>query len=80
MDHVNYLKHLFESITQYRKNILLIFLFKNDNDLLTECEFLKNDVNLLRKEFENTLLEQNEEYLAYIKDQDESINEKVIKK
>ena len=55
-----------------------MFLIKNDNDLLTKCGFLKDDINHLRKEYKNILIEQNEEHLAYIKDQEESIIEKLL--
>ena len=34
-----YFKNLFESIPDYRKKVLSMFLIKNDGDLLTECEF-----------------------------------------
>ena len=57
-----------------------MFLFKNDNDLLTECGLFQDDFNHLRKEFKNIIIEQNEEYLAYKKDQEESIIEKFLKK
>ena len=53
-----------------------MFLIKNVNDLLRECGFLKDVINHLRNEYKNLLLEQNEEYLAYMKDQEESISEK----
>ena len=53
-----------------------MFLIKNVNDLLRECGFLKDDISLLRNEYKNLLIEQNEEYLAYMKDQEESIIEK----
>ena len=33
---------------------------KNDNDIITECGFLKSDINHLRKEYKNILTEQNE--------------------
>ena len=48
--------------------MLLIFLY--------ECGFLKGDINFLYKEFKNVLLEMNEDYLDYIKNQEESILEK----
>ena len=51
MDLVNYSKDLFESIPDYRKIVLTIFLIKNDNDLLKECGFLKSDFNRLKNEF-----------------------------
>ena len=53
MDNIKYFKDLFESIPDFRKIVLLLFLFKNDNDLLTECGFLKDDINRLNLEFEN---------------------------
>ena len=33
MDHVYYFKDLFESITDSRKIVLLLFLIQNDDDL-----------------------------------------------
>ena len=80
MNNVNYFKDLFEIIDDYRKIVLLIFLIKNDNDLLTECGFLKDDINRLNKEFKNILIEQNEEYLDYIKNEEESIVERFLNK
>ena len=44
MDHVNYLKDLFKSIPDYRKNVLLMFFNKNDDEGLTECGCLKSDI------------------------------------
>ena len=75
MNYENYFKNMFESLPDFRKIVLLMFVSKDDNDLLTECGFLKDDINNLRKEFKNKLIEQNEEYLAYIKDQDSIIEE-----
>ena len=48
MDNINYFKDLFESIPDYRKTLLLLFLIKNDGELSTECGFLKKDVNNLK--------------------------------
>ena len=62
MNYENYFKVMFESIPDYRKIVLLMFLIKNDSDLLNECGFLKNDISSLKKEFRNILLEQIEEY------------------
>ena len=78
MDHVNYFKELFESIRNYREIVLIIFLSQNDDDLLRENGFLKSDINRLKKEFETILMEQNEEYLDYIKNQEEGIIEKFL--
>ena len=60
--------------------MVIIFLNKNDSDLLNECEFLKNDNNRLNLEFENLLIEQNEEYLDQIKNEEESKIERILKK
>ena len=77
---MNYFKDIFESIIDYKKIVLLIFLIKNDKNLLKEIGFSKNDINLLNLEFKNILLEGFEDYLDYIKDQEESILEKFLNK
>ena len=41
---------------------------------------MKDDIKYLCKQFENIIIEENEECLAYIKDQEESFIEKVLKK
>ena len=79
MNNANYFKDIFESIHDYRKIVLLIFLTQNDKNLLKEIGFSKNDINLLNLEFKNILLEEYENYLDYIKDQEESILEKFLK-
>ena len=76
----NYFKDLFESINDYKKIVLLIFLIQNDKNLLNEVGFSKNDINQLNIEFKNILLEQNEEYLDYIRNEEESILEKFLNK
>ena len=80
MNNVNYFKDLFESIPDYRKIVLLIFLIQNDKSLLQEVGFSKSDFNRLKLEFKNVLIEQFEEYLDYIKDQEESVLEKFLNK
>ena len=67
MDKINYFKDIFESIHDYKKIVLLIFLIQNDKNLLKEIGFSKNDINLLNLEFKNILIEQNEDFLSYIK-------------
>ena len=80
MDNIYYFNDLFESITEYRKIVLLIFLIQNDKKLLKEIGFSKNDINRLSLEFRNILIEQHEEYLDYVKDQEESIIERILNK
>ena len=78
MDIVNCFEDLFESIPDYKKIVLLMFLIKNDVIFLYECEILKDDINFLHKDFKNNLLELNENYLDHIKNREESILEKFL--
>ena len=78
MNNENYFKDIFESILDYKKIVLLIFLIQNDKNLLNEVGFSKNDINRLNIEFKNILFEQNEEYLDYIRNEEESILEKFL--
>jgi len=80
MNNVNYFKDLFESITDYRKIILLMFLIKDDKILLKEIGFSKNDINLLSLEFKNILLGEYENYLGYTKNEEESRIERFLNK
>ena len=80
MENDNYFKDIFESIHDYRKIVLLIFLIQNDKNLLKEIGFSKNIINLLNLEFKNILLEEFENYLDYIKNEEESILEKFLNK
>ena len=57
-----------------------MFLIKNGVNFSYECGFLKGDISFLFKHFKNILLELNEEYLDHIKNQEESILEKFLKK
>ena len=56
-----------------KKIVFLMFIIKNDVNLLYESGFLKGDIHYLYKKSKNTLLEMNEDYLNYIKNQEESI-------
>ena len=78
MNNVNYFKDLFESIPDYKKIVLLMFLIKNDVTFLYECGFLKGDINFLYREFKNILLKLNEDYLDHIKNEEEAIIEKIL--
>ena len=80
VNNVNYFKDLFESIPDYKKIVLLMFLIKNDVNFLYECGFLKGDINFLYREFKKILLELNGDYLDHIKNQEESIIEKILNK
>ena len=80
MNNINFFKDLFESIPDYKKIVLLMFIIKNDVNFLYECGFLKGDINFLYKEFKSILPELNEDYLDYIKNEAESILEKLLNK
>ena len=62
MNNTNYFKDLFESIPEYRKIVLLLFLIKNDKDLLREVGFSERDINRLTLEFKNISIDQHEKY------------------
>ena len=80
MNNVNYFKDLFESIPDYKKIVLLMFLIRTDVNFSYECGFLKGDIIFLSKDFKNILLELNENYLDHIKNQEESVLEKFLNK
>ena len=69
-----------ESIPDYRKIVLLMFLIENGSYSINESGFLKKDTNCLNKEFRNNLLAQNEEDLDYIKNEEKSIIERILTK
>ena len=80
MNNTNYFKDLFESIPDYKKIVLITFLIQNVKNSLKEIGFSERDINQLNLEFKNILLEEHEDYLDYIKNQEESILEKILNK
>ena len=44
MDHGKYFNDLFEAISSYRTIVLIMFLIKNDENILEGNGFLKNDI------------------------------------
>ena len=80
MNYENFFKVFFESIPDYRKIVFLVFLIQNEKDLLREVGFSERDINRLNLEFKNFSTEQHEEYLDYIKNEEESIIEKTLNK
>ena len=80
MNNSTYFRDKFESLPNYRKVVLLIFLIQNDKNLKKEIGFAKAAINNLNLEFKNILLEEYEDYLDYIKNQEESILEKFLNK
>ena len=80
MNNTNYFTDLFESILDYRKIYLLLFLIKNDKDLLREVGFSERDINRLNLEFKNILIDQHEKHLDCIKNEEEGIIERFLNK
>ena len=80
MNNSNYFKDLLESIPDYRKIVLLIFLIQNDKKLLGEIGFSKNNIMLLNLEFKNLVIEEHEEYLDYVKNIEKPAIEKLLNK
>ena len=56
-----------------------LFIIKNYFDLIHECGFLKKNYRLCKK-FKKILMEKNEKYLNYIKNEEESVLEKILNK
>ena len=80
MNNLNYFKDIFKPKTDYRKIVLLIFLIQIDKKLLNEIGFSKADIISLNLEFKNILLEEYENYLYFIKNEEESTIEKILNK
>ena len=59
---------------------MLLLLTKNDDDLLTEYGFVKTDIERLNLEFKKILSEQIDEFYSYVKNQEESIIERILNK
>ena len=70
---MKYFNDLLKSIPALKKIVLLMFSIKNDIDFLREYGFINGDFNRLCLEFKKILIEQKEEYLEYIKNEEESI-------
>ena len=49
--HVNFFKSLLKSIPEQKKFVIIMFLFKNDVDMLYQKDLSKNDTNHLCLEF-----------------------------
>ena len=79
MENSNYFKDIFESVHGYKK-MLLLFLIQNDKNLFKKIGFSKSYIDLLILEIKNNLLEGHEDYLAYFKNEEESVAEKFSNK
>ena len=78
MDNSNYFREIFESIPEYTKLVLSLFLIRIYKNLLLEIGFTELDINRVNLEFKNIFLEQGEKYLDYIKKEEESKIERFL--
>ena len=78
MNYENYFKDLLESIPDYSKNMLLLFLLQNIKNLLLVIGFSESSINRLNLEFKNILTEQFEEFLHFVKNEADSIIESFL--
>ena len=61
-----------------KKIVSLIFLIQNDENLIKEIEYSKNDINRLNFELKKKILVEG--HTSYIKNQEESIIERILNK
>ena len=80
MDIIKCFTSLFKSYSDYGKIVLIIFIVQNDKKLLREIGFSECDINRLNLEFKNILKEHREEYLDYVKNEEQSNVEKFSSK
>ena len=78
MNNENFFKQLSKSIPDYRKIVLLVFLIKNDDDLLKDVGFSKNDINRLSSEIKSILYDQLKDYLDFFANKEEIIIERLL--
>ena len=64
---------MFESISDYKKIVVLIFLIEDDKKLVKENGLCKNDTNRSNLDIKIILIEQHEEYLDYVENEEKSI-------
>ena len=79
MDEIEKPKDFFEAIPDYRKIVLIMFLFKNVFDFLTKCAYPKIDNICISSEIKNISKDQNGKYLKYTKNEEESNIERISK-
>ena len=60
MNYENFFKNSLESLPDYEKIVLIIFLIQIDKNLLKEIGHSKNDINRLNLDFKKIFIEQNE--------------------
>ena len=72
MCHVNFFKGLFESVPDYRKIVLIMFLIKNDFDISHESGYLEKAVKQLCLVFPKKMMKQRGDCSDFKKKQGKS--------
>ena len=80
MNHVSYFIELLGSFEIYRKFVSSMLLNENNEKLLTECGYSKSDINRVCLQFKKILVKPNKEDLDYMKNEEESIVERILNK
>ena len=71
---------MFESIPEYKKIVFSMFLIQSDKNLIKENGFGKKEINLLNLDFKNIFIEAYDEYLDFVKIEEESLLERFSNK
>ena len=79
MEDINYFKDKLLSIHDFRKIVLLIFIIKRDDTLLTEMGLSNVFITKLYKKCEKIFKLEMEDYESHIKNLEESILEELNK-
>ena len=75
MEDISYFKEMLLSMHDFRKIVLLIFIIKRDDELLTEMGLSNDFITKLYKKCEKILKLEMEDYESHIKNLEESILE-----
>ena len=71
MDNLNFFKDLLETKPDYKKIVILIYIIQNDKNSLREVGFSERDIIRSNLEFKFVITKQHEEYLVYVKMEEE---------
>ena len=80
MNNIIFFEDLFESMPDYIKIVLLKYIFQNDRTLLCEIGFSERNINRLNLERKKLIIEKHEEYLSYVRNEEETVIEKILNK
>ena len=75
MEDLNYFKDKLLSIRDFKKIVLLIFIIKRDDELLTEIGLSNDFITKLYKKCEKIFKSEMEDYESHIKNLEESLIE-----